>query len=112
VNSEGARFFEEMIAQRFSRRHSLNPNRWNALDPMRVSRGLRLACKSAKIEPPIQFRQLRTTYGSLLVNADAPLSTIFEPLGHKDTRMTRRHYAHLLSEKLKKTVDDKLPSFG
>jgi integrase len=65
-----------------------------------------------KIEPPIQFRQLRTTYGSLLLNADAPLSTISELLGHKDTRMTRRHYAHLLSEKLKETVDERLPSFA
>ncbi len=79
---------------------------------MRVSRDLRLACKGAKIEPPTQFRQLRTTYGSLLLNADAPLSTISELLGHKDTRMTRRHYAHLLSEKLKETVDEKLPSFA
>jgi integrase len=79
---------------------------------MRISRGVPLACKEAEIEPPIQFRQLRTTYGSLLLNADAPLSTISELLGHKDTRMTRRHCAHLLSEKLKETVDDKLPSFS
>ena len=64
-----------------------------------------------KISPPIQFRQLRTTYGSLLLNADAPLSTISELLGHKDTRMTRRHYAHLLWDKLKETVDERLPTF-
>jgi hypothetical protein len=79
---------------------------------MQESRTLRLACKAAKIEPPIQFRQLRTTYGSLLLNADAPLSTISELLGHKDTRMTRRHYAHLLSERLQETVDEELPTFS
>ena len=79
---------------------------------MQASRGLRLACKDAEIEPPIQFRQLRTTYCSLLLNADAPLSTISELLGHNDTRMTRRHYAYLLSEKLKEPVDDKSPSFS
>jgi integrase len=65
----------------------------------------------AKIDPPIQFRQLRTTYGSLLLNADAPLNTISELLGHRDTRMTRRHYAHLLWDKLKETVDERLPTF-
>jgi len=26
--------------------------------------------------------------------------------------MTRRHYTHLLSEKLEETIDEKLPSFG
>jgi integrase len=73
---------------------------------------MRQACATAKIDPPVEFRQLRTSYGSLLLNADAPLSTISELLGHKDTRMTRRHYAHLLSEKLKETVEARLPRFG
>jgi integrase len=112
VNSEGARFFEKMIARRSPEDFFLVQADGTSWTPMRVFRALRLACKSTKIEPPIQFRQLRTTYGSLLLNADAPLSTISELLGHKDTRMTRRHYAHLLSEKLKETVDQKLPSFG
>lgn len=112
LNSEGARFFEEVIAGREPKDTALTQSDGTPWTHMRVSRALRLACKSARIEPPIQFRQLRTTYGSLLLNADAPLSTISEPLGHKDTRMTRRHYAHLLSEKLKETVDEKLPSFA
>ena len=112
LNSEGARFFEELIANRDPADTALSQADGASWTPMRVSRGLRLACKGAKIEPPIQFRQLRTTYGSLLLNADAPLSTISELLGHKDTRMTRRHYAHLLSEKLKETVDEKLPTFA
>ena len=29
----------------------------------------------------------------------------------KDTRMTRRHYADLLWDKLKETVDERLPTF-
>ena len=112
LNSEGARFFEELIADRDPQAPALTQSDGASWTHMRVSRGLRSACKGAKIDPPIQFRQLRTTYGSLLLNADAPLSTISELLGHKDTRMTRRHYAHLLSEKLKETVDEKLPSFA
>jgi integrase len=63
------------------------------------------------VDPSVEFRQLRTSYGSLLLNAEPPLSTISELFGHQDTRMARRHYAHLLSEKLKETVDAKLPSF-
>ncbi len=100
----GTRFFEELIAGRDPDDTALSQADGTSWTYMRVTRGLRSACKGARIDPPIQFRQLRTTYGSLLLNADAPLSTISELLGHKDTRMTRRHYAHLLSEKL--------PSFG
>jgi integrase len=112
VNSEGARFFAGIIAQRPQQEPVLTQSDGTPWTAIRVSRALRAACEGAKIQPSIQFRQLRTTYGSLLLNADAPLSTISELLGHKDTRMTRRHYAHLLSEKLKETVDEKLPSFS
>jgi len=111
LNAEGARFFQEAIAGRSPQDTVLTQASGAPWSAMRVSRALRQTCKAAKINPPIQFRQLRTTYGSLLLNADAPLSTISELLGHKDTRMTRRHYAHLLWDKLKETVDERLPKF-
>jgi integrase len=111
LNAEGARSFQEAIAGRSPQDMVLAQASGAPWSAMRVSRALRQTCKAAKIDPPIQFRQLRTTYGSLLLNADAPLSTISELLGHKDTRMTRRHYAHLLWDKLKETVDERLPKF-
>jgi integrase len=111
LNSEGARFFQGLIVGRGRDETVVMQGDGTPWTRMQVSRGLRQACADAKIQAPITFRQLRTTYGSLLLNADAPLSTISELLGHKDTRMTRRHYAHLLSEKLKETVDERLPSF-
>jgi integrase len=111
LNPEGTEFFSDLVSGK-KQSHAVF---WSAESTPRVkmwiSRAMREACVAAKINPPIEFRQLRTSYGSLLLNADAPLSTISELLGHKDTRMTRRHYAHLLSEKLKETVDQKLPSF-
>ena len=112
LNAEGARSFQEAIAGRSPDDTVLTQASGAPWTSMRVSRSLRQTCKAAKIDPPIQFRQLRTTYGSLLLNADAPLSTISELLGHKDTRMTRRHYAHLLWQKLKETVDERLPPFA
>jgi integrase len=112
LNAAGAEFFTKLIegkgrVDRFFAHHASTPRA-----KMRISRAMREACAVAKIDPPVEFRQLRTSYGSLLLNADAPLSTISELLGHTDTRMTRRHYAHLLSEKLKETVDEKLPNFN
>jgi integrase len=112
LNPEGSRLFQDAIAGRSLKDAVLTQSSGASWTPMRVSRALRRTCQAARVDPPIQFRQLRTTYGSLLLNADAPLSTISELLGHKDTRMTRRHYAHLLWDKLKETVDERLPTFA
>jgi integrase len=111
LNAEGVRLFQKAIDGKPSEERILAQKAGAPWTPMRVSRALRQACHEAKIDPPIQFRQLRTTYGSLLLNADASLNTISELLGHKDTRMTRRHYAHLLWDKLKETVDERLPKY-
>lgn len=37
--------------------------------------------------------------------------TLSQPLGHADTRVTRRHYAHLCDNTLKAAMA-KLPGFG
>lgn len=99
LNSEGARSFEEAIAGRLPQDAVFTQAAGTPWTPMRVSRALRETCKAAKIDRPIQFRQLRTTYGSVLLNADAPLST---------------HYAHLLWEKIERDrgrTDERLSTF-
>jgi len=54
---------------------------------------------------------LRRSYGSLLANAQANDPTIAHALGHADTRMTRRHYAHLLDSVVAAELQAKLPTF-
>lgn len=75
-------------------------------------RPLACACERAKIEPAISFHELRHTYASLLAQAGADLLTISKLLGHADTRITSRHYAHLCDKTLADTVNRLLPSFG
>ena len=70
------------------------------------------ACKKAKIEPTIGFHDLRHTYASLLAQAGADLLTISKLLGHADTRITSRHYAHLCDKTMSDAVNKFLPSFG
>ena len=53
------------------------------------------ACKHAKIKPAISFHVLRHTHGSTLAMRGVPMGVIAEQLGHADTRMTEKHYAHL-----------------
>jgi integrase len=59
-------------------------------------RPLRQACDKAGISPAIGFHILRHTYASLyLMSPGADLPGLAKQLGHADTRMTLRHYAHL-----------------
>jgi len=73
-------------------------------------RPLLQACKAAKIRPAVAFHELRHTYASHLAQAGVDLLTISKLLGHADTRITSRHYAHLADKTLAAAVT-KLPSF-
>ena len=75
-------------------------------------RAMLKACQQAVIEPAIGFHQLRHTYASLLAQQGADLLTISKLLGHADTRITSRHYAHLCDKTLANAVNRFLPSFG
>jgi integrase len=70
------------------------------------------ACNKARIKPDIGFHELRHTYASLLAQAGADLLTISKLLGHADTRITSRHYAHLCDKTMADAVNKFLPSFG
>jgi len=70
------------------------------------------AIKVAKVNPPATFHDLRHAYASHLAQAGGiDLLTISKLLGHADTRITAKHYAHLLDKTLAAAVM-KLPSFG
>lgn len=72
---------------------------------------LQSACENAKVEPAIGFHELRHTYASTLAQLGVDLLTISKLIGHADTRITSRHYAHLCDKTLADAVK-KLPSFG
>lgn len=73
-------------------------------------RPLAEACKGAKVRPAVAFHELRHTYASHLAQAAVDLLTISKLLGHADTRITSKHYAHLADKTLAAAVV-KLPSF-
>jgi site-specific recombinase XerD len=65
---------------------------------------MRDACRHARIKPGISFHVLRHTYASRLAMRGVPMAVIAEQLGHSDTRMTERHYAHLAPSYVGSTV--------
>ena len=70
------------------------------------------ACKDAKIAPSVSFHILRHTYGSRLAMRGAPMPVIAAQLGHSDTRMTERHYAHLGPSYVSEMVRSLLGTIG
>ncbi|QHS51726.1 site-specific integrase [Edaphobacter sp. 12200R-103] len=111
LNDEGIAFFKQMVKGR-------NPN-----DPMFVrangepwktseqQRPMDAACKDAHIEG-VTFHILRHTYASHSVMNGMPLEVLQKQLGHKDIRITIKHYAHLCSDYKQQSVRAHAPSFG
>jgi integrase len=76
------------------------------------SRPMGDACRRAKIKPVISFHVLRHTHGSTLAMRGVPMGVIAEQLGHADTRMTEKHYAHLSPSYVADTIRAHFPTLG
>ena len=83
--------------------------RWGKSDQFRL---MREACAAAKIAPAASFHELRHTYGSRLAMRGVPMGVIAAQLGHADTRMTERHYAHLSPSYVADTVRQSFGTLG
>jgi integrase len=58
------------------------------------------------------FHILRHTAASHLVMSGVPLNVVAHNLGHADTRMTEKHYAHLAPSYVAETIRKFAPTFG
>jgi len=72
---------------------------------------IKCACKKAGIEPTT-FHELRHSYASTLVNRGCSLPVVAELLGHADTRVTEKHYAHLSHNWVREELLRSLPTLG
>jgi integrase len=81
-------------------------NRWGA---SHQKRPLDEASGRAGIEPAVTFHILRHTHGSHLAMAGVPMRVIAAQLGHADTRMTEKHYAHLAPSYIAQTIRANFP---
>jgi integrase len=111
LNAEGVAFFERVtvgcdpLALVFARKGG---QPWG---PQDQKRPMASACKAAAIEPAVGFHALRHTYGSLLAQEGVSMAIIAAAMGHADSRMTERHYAHLSPSHVAEQIRAKLPTF-
>jgi integrase len=109
---EGQRLFAELTAGKrgddpiFAR---ADGGTWRAAHQLRP---MLAACKRAGISPAVSFYVLRHTHGSALAMRGVPMAVIAEQLGHADTRMTEKHYAHLAPSYVADTIRAHFPVLG
>lgn len=112
LTEQGAEFFRQQAAgkpggDRLFTRADGSP--WRKNDQQRP---MQRACIAAKIEPPATFKDLRTTYGATLAMRGVPIKVIAEAMGHADSRITERHYAHLAPSYTHDQIRKHLPRYG
>lgn len=94
LTTEGAAFFRALAARAKPGQHLIRKagdRPWNRSEQHRPMKD---AVEAAGIEP-VTFHELRHTYASRMVMKGAPLAVVAAQLGHADTRMAEKHYAHL-----------------
>jgi integrase len=112
LTMEGLGFFRQLCAGRSGEEALLrksNGRPWGASHQIPL---MMRACGRAKIKPAVTFHGLRHTYASLTVMGGAPLMVVAENLGHADTRMVQRHYAHLAKSFVADAIRAAAPKFG
>ncbi|EAQ35021.1 phage integrase [Nitrobacter sp. Nb-311A] len=75
-------------------------------------RPLEEASERAGITPAVTFHILRHTHGSHLAMNGVPMGVIAAQLGHADTRMTEKHYAHLAPSYVAQTIRANFPELN
>lgn len=112
LTDDGRVLFSRLTAGRSARDHIFVRDDGAKWGSSHQQRPLEAASKRAKIEPAATFHILRHTYASSLAMRGVPMGVIAAQLGHADTRMTEKHYAHISPNYVSETVRAALPSLG
>jgi integrase len=112
LTAEGAGFFRQCCAGRAGNALIFTRHNGEAWGKSNQFRPMYLACERAKITPRISFHGLRHTWASLAVMAGMPLMIVARNLGHRDTVMAERHYAHLAPSYEAESIRAHAPKFG
>jgi len=109
LTDEGQEIFHTWTADRLGTDRIFLRADGKTWGPSHQKRPLAEASRQAGIAPAVNFHILRHTYGSHLAMKGAPMGVIAAQLGHADTRMTEKHYAHLSPSYVAQTIREKFP---
>jgi integrase len=111
LNAAGVAFFAELVAGRKPTEKLFLRANGSPWQQSEQKRPMDAACAAAGIEG-VTFHILRHTFASHAVMAGMTIEVLAQQLGHKDTRITTRHYAHLCPTFKADAVKRFAPSYG
>src|SRR5262245_60576135 len=109
LTEEASAFLDRLVAGRSPEEPLLRRDDGRAWKRAEQVRPMREACARAGIVPAVGFHVLRHTHASLLAMRAVPMAVIARQLGHADTRMTEKHYAHLAPNYVADTIRESFP---
>lgn len=112
LDDDGRAFFASATAGRKGGETLFLRSNGKPWGPVHQVRPMTEACQRAKIDPPASFHVMRHTFASHLAMNGVPMAVIAAILGHGDTRMTEKHYAHLSPDHVALTLRANAPKFG
>lgn len=112
LTGEGRGFFETMTTDKDGMALIFTHTDGAPWGKSHMHRPLKEACTRVSIAPAISFHILRHTHGSMLAMKGVPMPVIAQQLGHADTRMTEKHYAHLSPSYVADTIRENFPTLG
>jgi integrase len=112
LTDEGRTLFNALTAGRAREAYIFHRSDGKPWGASHQQRPLAEACARARISPTISFHVLRHSHGSTLAMRGVPMGVIAAQLGHADTRMTEKHYAHLAPSYVADTIRAHFPTLG
>ncbi len=112
LTEEAALCFTKWTRRRDPNEHVFLRHDGAVWGPSHQQRPLEQASKAAGVAPPVTFHVLRHTHASQLAMRGVPMAVIAKQLGHADTRMTEKHYAHLAPNYVADTIRASFPVLG
>nr|WP_031198776.1 site-specific integrase [Mesorhizobium sp. L2C054A000] len=99
----GADLLERLARDRPGTDPLLRQESGGAWAPSTYNRPWKALLAQAKLSD-VTLHEIRHTYASTMVRNGAPLIVVAEALGHSDTRMAEKHYAHLAPSYVADTI--------
>ncbi|MDF3154768.1 site-specific integrase [Mesorhizobium sp. XAP10] len=99
----GADLFARLAADRGAGEFLLRRESGAPWRPSTYNRSWKAVLKIANVQA-VTLHELRHTYASTMVRNGAPLIIVAQALGHSDTRMAEKHYAHLAPSYVADTI--------
>ena len=109
LTEEASDFVDRLVAGRAPEDPLLRRDDGRAWKRAEQVRPMRKPARAPASCLPVGFHVLRHTHGSLLAMRAVPMAVIARQLGHADTRMTEKHYAHLAPNYVADTIRESFP---